>query len=520
VSLVALLGLLVGEGHAAPGPADPVLGRIDAALLRLEEGVPIKVLLEVPRGDEARVAAAVRAQGHEVEVATRGRVQLWTTVGALRSIAALDGVRRLRRPHRARAKGELTEGLAVVGVDAWHDQGLLGRGVHIAVLDTEFAGYESLLGDELPEQVETRFLGDSPESGPHGTAVAEIIHDMAPEAALTLYQFEDEGQFLAAVDELMENGEYLVSASVGFDNTWHADGTSVFSEAVDDFTAAGGLWINASGNEAEKYWAGELTDVDGDGWLEFDGAENVAVSGRTEFGASLRWDEPFGAASVDIDLYAYDDPDEAACGAGDNTQQGSDDPHEEVWCVGDQGTISAYDYSGDAAGTWAWLHAPHGLDAGLAVPSGTLTLPADSAAALSVGAVEHSDLSLPAYSSQGPTDDGRTKPDLVAPTSVSTASLGEEAFVGTSAAVPHVTGVAALAFGADRRLSASEVRTMLEESAIDLGESGQDNETGHGLLSVGEAPEGCRRRSCGGCQGAPAGGPLVLVLLALVRRRV
>ena len=139
---------------------------------------------------------------------------------------------------------------------------------------------------------------------------------------------------------------------------------------------------------------------------------------------------------------------------------------------------------------------------------------------MAVGAVKHSDLSLASYSSQGPTDDGRTKPDLVAPTSVSTASFDSEPFLGTSAAVPHVTGVAALAFGADRRLSAAEVRALLEESATDLGEPGQDNQTGHGLLSVGEAPEGCRRRSCGGCQGAPAGGPLVLVLLALLRRRV
>lgn len=517
-----LLSLSAGLTRAAPAPADPVLRRISPELRRLPGGEVVKVLLEVPRGDEAAVAVAAEDLGPHVvvEVATRGRVQLWAPALALEALAELDGVQRLRRPHRARTKGEVSEGVEVIGVEDWHDEGLTGVGVDVAVLDTEFAGYEDLLGEELPKSVYTSFQGDWWDYDAHGTAVAEIIHDIAPDAAMSFYQFEDEGQFLDAVDEMIDNGEYLVSASIGFDNTWHADGSSVYCEAVEDFVdSTDGLWINAAGNEAESYWVGTLTDDDGDGWLEFDGTENMWVYGWDDFGASLRWEEPFGTASTDIDLYASEDEGGDACGTGENYQEGDGDPYEEAWCEGEGGWVSAYDHTGTAVGMKAWLYAWNGIDEDYAVVWETLTMPGDCDAAFTVGAVEHSDLSLATYSSRGPTNDGRTKPDLVAPTTVSTESWGSEGFPGTSSATPHVSGVAALLYSADRDADAGDVQEYLEDNAEDMGEAGFDNEYGHGLLTADDIPEGKRRRACGCAGTGAAGGPFVLALVALLGRR-
>ena len=77
-------------------------------------------------------------------------------------------------------------------------------------------------------------------------------------------------------------------------------------------------------------------------------------------------------------------------------------------------------------------------------PEGSLLEPASSPAAITVGAVcWNTGLRwLEPYSSQGPTIDGRVKPELVAPDSVSGATYGPSAgcgnagFAGTSASAP------------------------------------------------------------------------------------
>lgn len=57
-------------------------------------------------------------------------------------------------------------------------------------------------------------------------------------------------------------------------------------------------------------------------------------------------------------------------------------------------------------------------------------------------------------------------------------------FPGTSMATPHVTGVAALVWSARPSLTATEVRTLLESTAKDLGEKGHDTRYGYGLVQA------------------------------------
>ena len=80
---------------------------------------------------------------------------------------------------------------------------------------------------------------------------------------------------------------------------------------------------------------------------------------------------------------------------------------------------------------------------------GSVTEPASSPNAVAVGATCFSATTPEPYSSRGPTLDGRDKPDVLAPDSVSGATYGasggcEDGFAGTSAAAPHVAGAAAL----------------------------------------------------------------------------
>jgi hypothetical protein len=92
--------------------------------------------------------------------------------------------------------------------------------------------------------------------------------------------------------------------------------------------------------------------------------------------------------------------------------------------------------------------------------AGTVNVPAVAQKALGVGAVDVKTMATPAYQSRGPAPDGRTKPDLQAPTNVETASssgtTATRVFGGTSAATPHAAGAATL------------VRNFLRGSAFDI----------------------------------------------------
>ena len=78
--------------------------------------------------------------------------------------------------------------------------------------------------------------------------------------------------------------------------------------------------------------------------------------------------------------------------------------------------------------------------------------PGDARGAFSVGAFDATTLLPESYSSEGPTDDGRLKPDIAAPTNVlitpgDPESEAINACGGTSCATPHVGGAAALIWG-------------------------------------------------------------------------
>ena len=127
------------------------------------------------------------------------------------------------------------------------------------------------------------------------------------------------------------------------------------------------------------------------------------------------------------------------------------------------------------------------------LPESSIPTPGDAAGAIAIGAVDWRGNARKSYSSQGPTDDGRLKPDLVAPTDTRIVGpAGVRAIGGTSNAAPNAAGAAAVVLAAARRAgqapSAAEVRQTLDAMALDLGTPGPDQVFGLGRIRVTTSP--------------------------------
>lgn len=121
--------------------------------------------------------------------------------------------------------------------------------------------------------------------------------------------------------------------------------------------------------------------------------------------------------------------------------------------------------------------------------TGTLIAPSDADSILSVGAINFSN-AVASFSSNGPTNDGRTKPDVVAPgVAVYCATKnGDSTYTranGTSLATPLASGVAALVRSARPELTPLQVREAMRSTADNA--TAPDNSRGWGRLDAWRA---------------------------------
>ncbi|MGB7932006.1 MAG: S8 family serine peptidase, partial [Gammaproteobacteria bacterium] len=116
-----------------------------------------------------------------------------------------------------------------------------------------------------------------------------------------------------------------------------------------------------------------------------------------------------------------------------------------------------------------------------------LSQPADCARVLAVGATNLMD-SLEGFSSEGPTTDGRDKPEISVPDRVATSLSGS--FAGTPAASPHAAGAAALVLAAHPGLTTVQIRNGLTATANDVSATGFDFRTGYGRISLDADSDG------------------------------
>ncbi len=498
----------------------PKRPRLSSSLAR-QHGVRGVLAVEIEASDPAAARAAVRAAGGHVQRSFGRLLEARVPASGLGALGASKAVRFAREPLRPELDGIGGQGVAVTAAAGWHEAGYTGRGVKVAVIDGGFGGLSRRQAEgELPSSLKRLNLCskggyDGPMAVEHGTAVAEIVHEMAPGAQLHLICVDTLVGLAKAAAYARAHGIAVVNHSVSWFNTGRGDGSggpTTPDAIVARAAAAGILWVNSAGNRGRQHWSGAFTDADADGWHEFAPGDegNTIVLGRYEGGCiRLKWDEwPASASDYDLHLVRADasvsDNRGAIVASSRNAQTGTQPPTEQL-CFSNPGAeypyaIEIVRISGTSSPRLDLFISP-GPDFEHQVAEGSVTEPASSPAVLAVGAVCWLGDTFEAYSSRGPTIDGRVKPDLVAPANVSSATYGGfkacagSGFAGTSAAAPHVAGAAALVKQAHPNFDAVALRAFLSSRALDLGVPGPDELFGLGKLLLGDAPVALPRKA-------------------------
>ena len=436
-------------------------------------------------------------------------VEAYVPPDLLAPLAQQTGVARVREtPQAFKDLGSVTSGgVRAHGADVWHDNGYTGDGVKVGVIDTSttttskdgFTGLRALRGTELPATVVGRCYIDAgkPTSDlancdtaggdQHGTAVAESLMDVAPDAALYISNPLTWADLHSSVVWMHGQGVKIINFSVSWSFHGAPDGTSPVSPsplntakwAVDN----GMTWVNSAGNYGKRAWFGSFADSDNDGYHEWAGSGATADEAQVlELDASdsvfvnMRWDDTWGGATKDLDLEvrysATQSGAQTVVGTSADVQKGgaADYPWEGISLTAANSGfywVYAKKKTASAAPTWVQFmvfgqiseiehYTPEG---------GSVTSPGDSSSpgVLAVGAGGATHYWVPrAYSSRGPTPDGRTKPD-VAGLDCEPTSLGR--FCGTSQAAPHVAGLAALVVERNPTFTPSQVADYLRTNA-------------------------------------------------------
>ena len=426
-------------------------------------------------------------------------------------------------------------GPPVHGSALWNQSGYSGQGIKVGIIDIGFKGLSSLIGTELPATIQgrcytdigvfTQDLADCEAVGEvtvdipdclddaqrravlnadHGTIVAESVIDIAPEVSLYIANPQSRADLQDAADWMASEGVSVINHSV----TWFFDGPgngtspSTISplRTVDRAVASDIIWVNSAGNAARDTWFGGYLDPDGDGAIGFGGQNDqvidMPVRECRSYVVQLRWEDDWGGASTDLDLYLYNKNTGEFVVSSEANQSGESGhvPFEGLrfraeFDSRDLGIVVDH-YGGDVP-DWIqlvfWTVDPIQHHTG----SGSISNPAESAnpGLLAVGAAPWNDVhTIEPYSSRGPTPDGRVKPDLVGVDCGATAlmPLNEDyqGFCGTSQAAPHVAGMAALVRQQFPSYTPAQVAAYLKDNAEQRETSDPNNTWGHGFAQL------------------------------------
>lgn len=384
-----------------------------------------------------------------------------------------------------------------------------------------------------------------------GRAMLQVVHDVAPGAALAFATAGiSQTQFAANILALANAGVNVITDDVTFPaEPMFQDGP--IAQAVDQVVKAGVSYFAAAGNQGRNSYQSAFrnsgvnlgTGPGGTGLVTTEStffAQNFAPAGQpvdiyqtVTIGPgtttiSFQWSNPFfsvsggAGAQTDMDMAVFDSAGNFLSTLGGFTRNVGGDAVE-VFSIANPGStpmqikFAIGKFSGADPALIKYVAFGTGFHADTyATNSSTVYGHANAAGAMAVGAAFYANTpafgagppALESFSGYGgtpilfdtagnPVTVTRQSLGVVAPDGVNTTFFGQgdiepdgfPNFSGTSAAAPHVAGVAALMLQVKPSLSPSQVYGALEATAIDMGPAGYDDGSGWGLVQAAGAVE-------------------------------
>jgi hypothetical protein len=371
VGILAILLLAVPLHAATLGRGMEQLVRLNetnnpklAAALRMhvtdpQGSVLVHVRLE-PGADQQRALAALAQAGFRLQAISQmdpSLIEGYMPLAAARSAAGLAGVSRVLAVQRPKALAGTvqSQAVAVQKADRAHARGIDGKGTRVGILSDSFdffglAGLPGAAADaasgDLPANVTvlddlSAEQGFAVGAGDEGRAMAQLVHDVAPGAALGFATaFKGPVSFANNILDLRSlfHADVIVDDVSYTDEPFYSDG--IIAKAVSQVVSQGAAYFSAAGNNGLEAYEGLYNAVsfddakqlvkNGKSNLDFDALAlisgratsfhnfrnadgSVSLSNRftSNFGfdiLSFQWDEPFdvGKVKTDYNLYVFD----------------------------------------------------------------------------------------------------------------------------------------------------------------------------------------------------------------------
>lgn len=502
-------------GDTQTEPRRTGLTDLSSPLVHVDEAGRMQVYVIGDAGS-SEFLSLLAAAGFQAETsnADMGIVQGWISYTGLDGLRDVPGVVQVKPPSYARTRtGSVnTAGDAILLADDVRAQfaayGIDGSGITIGVISdgVDHRANSQATGD-LPGTITINPA--LPGSGDEGTALLEVVHDLAPGAALYFSGPSTSAEMVDSIAWLTAQGCDVIMDDLGFPgDPFFADGP--VAQAAASAVASGVVYVSAAGNDAQQHYQAQYELAAGsDGYHDFGGGDiglAVTIPDGSTFEAVLQWSDAFGASGNDYDLY-LDAEEEDQTGVSvlawsENSQDGSGDPLEYLSYENTNGSaLTAYLkirlFAGDSRElellTWGNSSQQY------ATPADSIYGQAAVESVISVGAIDASDLghdTMEFYSSHGPstiytdfsaqTKTLRNSLDGAGIDGVQT-KVGQlgffyNPFYGTSAAAPHIAALAALVLDTDASLTPAQVSDALASTAVDLTAYGigYDNVSGWG----------------------------------------